>query len=231
MAGDLTRTGHRRARPQRIRPHWWVVLAVSLSLLALVAAASSNHPGSHENRRPDAAASRSLHAPRFSPTPASTIITTTPPTQPVSALTQTTTTQKVAPVPHGGSIDVATTPATPPTTTTTTTAPPAKGAAIGTAPAQTAPQIWTGDLQQPTDATAKYTFSGAGATQVSVTWSPSTLLSLSVSCPSGPQTIQGSSSAAIVIPDADGYCEVTLQLLLVQYAAVSYTLTIVPASG
>jgi hypothetical protein len=134
-------------------------------------------------------------------------------------------------VTYDGSIGLTTTPAIAPTTTTTTTAPPAKGEAIGAAPAQTALQIWTGYLQQPTDATAKYTFSGAGATQVSVSWSPSTPLSLSVSCPSGTQTAQGSSNAAIVIADADGYCEVTLQLLLVQYAAVSYTLTIAPASG
>jgi hypothetical protein len=67
--------------------------------------------------------------------------------------------------------------------------------------------------------------------RVSVSWSPTTTLSLYVSCPDGSQTGEGTSSVSVVLPDADGACELTLKLILVQYNAVSYTLTIAPAGG
>jgi len=52
-----------------------------------------------------------------------------------------------------------------------------------------------------------------------------------VSCPDGYQTAEGTSSIAVVLPDADGACELTVKEMLVQYAAISYTLTIGPAGG
>jgi hypothetical protein len=103
--------------------------------------------------------------------------------------------------------------------------------AIGVAPAQPAPQTFTGYLQQPDDASASFPFTGAGAMRVSVTWFPTTTLSLDVSCPDGSATSEGASSVAVVLPDADGDCELTLKETLVQYDAVSYTLTIAPAGG
>ncbi len=67
--------------------------------------------------------------------------------------------------------------------------------------------------------------------RISASWSPTDSLSLSVSCPDGSQTSEGTSSVAVVIPDADGPCDLTLKETLVQYDAVSYTLTIAPAGG
>jgi hypothetical protein len=52
-----------------------------------------------------------------------------------------------------------------------------------------------------------------------------------VSCPDGSEAAEGASSVAVVLPDADGDCELTLKETLVQYAGVSYTLTIAPAGG
>jgi len=67
--------------------------------------------------------------------------------------------------------------------------------------------------------------------QISASWSPIETLSLSVSCPNGSQTAEGTSSVAVVIPDADGPCDLTLSEVLVQDDVVSYTLTIASASG
>jgi len=89
----------------------------------------------------------------------------------------------------------------------------------------------TGDLEQPFDASATYAFTGAGAMRVSVSWPSTITLSLSVSCPDGAQSAEGASYVAVVIPDADGPCDLTLKETLVQYDVVSYTLTIAPAGG
>jgi hypothetical protein len=67
--------------------------------------------------------------------------------------------------------------------------------------------------------------------QVSAT-SPSSLpLSLTVACPAGTLTEQGSSRIVLPIPDATGACEVTLKETVVQYDAVPYTLTVEAADG
>jgi hypothetical protein len=232
VAGDLTNLASGRARPQRIRPHWWAVLAVSLSLLALVAAATSDH----SNGRGDKTASRggqaAPHAPTSPPTSTPTTTTTTLPTTPPRAVTPTTSAPTVASVNAAGTTRVVTKASiTAPATTTTTTAPAAKGSAIGAAPAQPAPQTLTGDLQQPDAASANYAFTGSGAMRISVSWSPTTTLSLFVSCPDGSQTAEGASSVAVVLPDANGACELTLKEALVQYNVVSYTLTIAPTGG
>ncbi len=240
MAGELPKTGSGRARPQRIRPHWWAVLAVSLSLLALVAAATSDHPNDHGNRGRHVAAERNRSTTGVHPTAPSTSTSTATaaPTRPASDVTHTGSTPTAQQGAAGDNVRVLTTPSTMPTTaattsttttTTTTTTTPAPGS--GSAPAQPAPQARSGDLQQPFDSSATYAFTGAGSMRISVSWSPSDSLSLSVSCPNGAQTAEGTSSVAVVILDADGPCDLTLKEMLVQYDAVSYTLTIAPAGG
>lgn len=230
MAGDLTNLASGRARPQRIRPHWWAVLAVSLSLLALVAAATSDHSNGRGGKTASRDGQAAPHAPtsRSTSTPTTTTTTTTLP----SVVTPTTSASTVDSVNAPDTTRVVTKASiTAPATTTTTTAPATKGSAIGAAPAQPAPQTLTGDLQQPDDASANYAFTGSGAMRISVSWSPTTTLSLFVSCPDGSQTAEGASSVAVVLPDADGACELTLKETLVQYNAVSYTLTIAPTGG
>jgi hypothetical protein len=67
--------------------------------------------------------------------------------------------------------------------------------------------------------------------QVSATWSSTLSLSLTVSCPEETQTEEGPSSLTIPLADATGACEVTLKELVVQYDAISYTLTVSPVDG
>jgi hypothetical protein len=95
----------------------------------------------------------------------------------------------------------------------------------------TPPATWTGDLQEPDDASATQIFAGAGPTEVSATWTPGLTLSLTVTCPGGTQAAQGSSEVGVVIADATGACEITLKETVVQYDAIAYTLTIGPADG
>ncbi len=204
------------------------MLAVSLSLLALVAAATSDHPDALGRRGHDLAAGdrKATGIPStLPPTPAST--TTTLLTRPGSTGSPTGSGQAVTTGTAGDGIHIVTTPSTTvPTTSTTTTT-----SAIGPVPAQPAPLIRSGELQQPYVSTANEAFTGAGPMRISVTWSPTDSLSLSVSCPDGAQTAEGTTSAAVVIPDADGPCDLTLKIMLVQFDVISYTLTIAPAGG
>jgi hypothetical protein len=113
--------------------------------------------------------------------------------------------------------------------TPTTTAPPSTSSAVA-APSQTIPPL-NGSLQQPHETSATYSFTAEGPTEVSVSWTPTTTLSLTVSCQSGVQTEQGSSTISVAIPDPDGPCYLALKEMLVQYDAVNYTITIGPAGG
>jgi hypothetical protein len=88
-----------------------------------------------------------------------------------------------------------------------------------------------GDLQQPDDASATYTFTGAGPMQVSASSTFSVPLLLTVSCPAGSVDEAGSSLVSVVIPDATGPCDVVLKETVVQYVAVPFTLTIGPEGG
>ena len=111
--------------------------------------------------------------------------------------------------------------------TTATTVGPSVAAAVQTVPTIVNP----GALQQPDDASASYPFTGAGAMEITAS-SPSTAaLLLTVTCPAGTQDEAGSSSVSVVIPDADGPCDVALKETTVQYVAVPYTLTIGPEGG
>ncbi len=91
---------------------------------------------------------------------------------------------------------------------------------------------FSGSLQQPDLSTASYSFSGVGSMQVSASWTPApTTLSVTVTCPAGTLTEEGTSTLSVALPDADGACETTIKETVVDYAAVSYTLTIGPTPG
>lgn len=239
MAGDLSNGGPGGTRPLRIRPHWWAVLAVSLSLLALVAATTSGRTGPNPHKDA-AAASRgghttpvTTHAPGSTtttvPDPTSTSRSVSPPA-PATAVTTVTLPFAVGPTTQIVTRSSTTASSAPTTTTTPTTTAP-NGSSVGAAPAQPAPTIITGDLQQPDDATNSYTFVGAGSMRVTATGPTSPTLSLTVVCPAGTQSAEGSTSVTVLLSDADGTCAVTLKEMVVQYDAVSYRLTIAPAGG
>jgi hypothetical protein len=88
-----------------------------------------------------------------------------------------------------------------------------------------------GDLQQPDDASASYPFNGSGAVTVRATWTVDTPLTLTVTCPGGSQSTQGTESAQVTISDANGACDATLSETVVDYDPVPYTLIVGPADG
>jgi hypothetical protein len=78
---------------------------------------------------------------------------------------------------------------------------------------------------------ASFTFVGAGSMRVTATWPTTQTVSLTVTDCGATQTAQGASTVSVFLPDADGTCLITLKELVVQYDAVSYKLTAVPAGG
>jgi hypothetical protein len=67
--------------------------------------------------------------------------------------------------------------------------------------------------------------------QVSVVWSGDTYLTLVVSCPSGNQSVGGTSAMAADLPDAVGSCMATVTEPAPESVTLSYTITIGPPGG
>jgi hypothetical protein len=223
-------------RTLRARPNWWVILAVSLALIALLVATGSAPRPSARGGRPITAAAGDHrtgnhgHAPtegatthKLSLTPTTGTTTTT-----VAASSQSTLhTDAVVQVPPTPATDTTAPPVTSTTvapTTTTTTAP--------TGNAQAADRTQEpGVLQPPGTRSQGFAFNGAGATEVSVTWSGATYLTMVVSCPNGSQSVGGTSAMAATLPDATGACMATVTEPASESVALTFTITIGPAGG
>jgi hypothetical protein len=230
-----------RARVARGRPNWWVILAVSLGLMALlVATAGTRAPVPRREGGSAQAAARvgprsGAHHPAGGGTALSTPTTTT---------TTTTTTMSAAP---SGASDVAssvrttvtsgaagTPPATAPSVTTTTLAPAPTTTTTSSDPsaAVAADRTQTqGYLNPPLQSSNQFGFTGAGAMEVSVVWSGNTYLTMEVSCPSGSQSVGGTSAMAASLPDASGSCLATVNEPTSESTSLTYTITIGPSGG
>jgi hypothetical protein len=110
-----------------------------------------------------------------------------------------------------------------PAPTTTTTEPSAAVAADRT---QT-----QGYLNPPLQSSNQFGFTGTGAMEVSVVWSGNTYLTMEVSCPSGDQSVGGTSAMAASLPDASGNCLATVSEPASESTSLTYTITIGPAGG
>jgi hypothetical protein len=229
-----------RARLARGRPNWWVILAVSLGLMALlVATAGTKAPATHRGDDPTQAAARiragsgAQHAAAggaatsTTSTNAATTTTTAvlpPAATEVASSARTTAPSGAAGAPQAAAPSVTTTTLTPaPTTTTTTTDPSAAVAADRT---QT-----QGYLNPPLQSSNQFGFTGAGAMEVSVVWSGNTYLTMEVSCPSGNQSVGGTSAMAASLPDASGNCLATVSEPTSESTPLTYTISIGPAGG
>ena len=229
-----------RSRLGRGRPNWWVILAVSLGLMALlVATAGTEAPATH--RGSDAARAAARIRPRSGvhqaagggavpSTPTTNAATSTTTTAPPSGATdvasslRTTVTSGAPGAPQAAAPSVTTTTLAPaPTTTTTSTEPSAAVAADRT---QT-----QGYLNPPLQSSNQFGFTGAGATEVSVVWSGNTYLTMEVSCPSGNQSVGGTSAMAASLPDASGSCLATVSEPASESTSLTYTISIGPAGG
>jgi hypothetical protein len=203
------------------------VLAVTLGLMALLAATSAGRPLVIGSRSLPVRPAATRHA------GAATDSTTTSSTSPAPASD----TDPGPQLPAGGHTIAAITTSAPFSTTTSTTdassgTTTTAGTGDGGAPAQASDRTTQqGYLEPPDNTSVLYSFTAEGTTQVAVTWPTSTVLTLSVDCGNGPQSSQGSSSVTVVAPATSGQCQATLSEPATATDTVSYTLTIGPADG
>jgi len=157
-------------------------------------------------------------------TPATSTTTTAAPPPPTSQ-----------PATSGTSLLSAHVPGTAPTTTVpsvTTTTVAATTTTTAASASQPADRMQTqGYLDPPLQTSNGYGFTGTGAMQISVLWSGSTYLTMTVSCPSGSRSVGGTSAMAASLPDASGSCRATVSEPSSESATLTYTITIGPAGG
>jgi hypothetical protein len=227
-------TGRPPRHPARGRPNWWVILAVSLALMALLAATSagSRNSGQIPTTAQTPRTSHRVTEPRTTHGPTTT---TVPATAAVTALgadgpSATTTTVPLASAPSPTRTS-GTSPGAVSTTTSTsvTTTTVASTSTSGQAAADRTTN--QGYLQPPTNASNTYGFTGDGPTEISVTWSGDTYLSLVVTCPDANQSVGGSSAMAASLPDAEGLCQATVSEPTSEDTTLAYTITIGPGNG
>jgi len=236
VGGGSDTTEGLRSRVARGRPNWWVILAVSLALMALLVATAGNapHPARRGGASVAATSSDVRHAARHGADGP------TPETAAAPSTTTTTTTTSVPHPPPGGSTTAGTSllsarslgagaqPTTVPsvtttTQTTTTTSPLAS---------QPADRMQTqGYLDPPLQTSDGYGFTGTGAMQISVLWSGTTYLTMTVTCPNGTQNVGGTSAMEASLPDASGSCRATVSEPSSETAALTYMITIGPGGG
>jgi hypothetical protein len=240
-----------RSRVARGGPNWWVILAVSLGLMALLVATAGgaartpppkggpSEAAAHISPGPGllwSASAGSASGSRTGSHPSATTTTTT-----TTTITTTTTAG------HGssGTADVATThltagtgggagsaPAVAPVATTTTTVPAPTTTTTAGSPAVPADRTQTqGYLNPPTEPSNKFGFTGTGAMEISVVWSGTTYLTMQVSCANGGQNVGGTAAMAASLPDASGSCLATVSEPTSETSSLTYTITIGPAGG
>jgi hypothetical protein len=189
--------------------------------MALLAAASTRHQGATGSRNIPLRSSAAKHPASIAQNSSPVTTTTTAAGTPKALSTLTARN-------HASQASTTALPTGAGTTTTTVTS-TTVGSGVGSSPAQ--PDDRTseqGYLEPPDDTSAVYPFTADGPTQVSATWSTTTTLSLSITCPSGTQTEEGSSTVTVTSPDAQGSCQATLSEPDNQSATVTYSLTIGP---
>jgi hypothetical protein len=215
-------------------PNWWVVLAVSLALIAVLVATAGT---SARPQRPPALGGHPAAHGRTRPAGTATLGTV-----------QTTTTSTSAPAapppgsPRSGGSSVFSSaapsvgPASAGTGTPTTTA--AVVTTTTTAPLQSTTQQPAarstqneGYLDPPLQTSQAFVFTGSGATEVSVVWSGSTYLSMVVSCSNGSQSVGGTSAMQATLPDAAGGCRAMVSEPSSESATLTFTITIGPPGG
>ncbi len=235
VGGGSDATESLRARVGRGRPNWWVILAVSLGLMALLVATAGGTPrvtrragGSAAAARISPSAGTRRGAGTGAAAPSATTTTTTAPTPPSSVSAGVGTsllssgTPRVASTPLTGATG-ATTTTLPPTATTTTTDP---NAALPADRTQT-----QGYLDPPTQTSNQFGFTGTGSMRISVVWSGDTYLTMEVSCPNGSQNVGGTSAMAATLPDASGSCLATVSEPASESTSLTYTISIGPSGG
>ena len=228
-----------RSRVVRGRPNWWVILAVSLGLMALLVATAGSTPRTPQPKGgPAAAAAQISRGPGLlwsagaatqSTTTTTTLVTTTTTTARPSVGT---TDAAATHLTSGASDAAGSPPASAPVVATTTTTVAPVTTTTGVSGVVAADRTQTqGYLNPPTEPSNKFGFTGTGAMEVSVVWSGSTYLTMQVSCPNGGQNVGGTAAMAASLPDASGSCLATVTEPTSETASLTYTISIGPAGG
>lgn len=225
----------------RGRPNWWVILAVSLGLMALLVATAGSTPPASRHGRPAQAAAHVSPGPgphqgigtrrAASSSPATTTTT--------GAASTTTTTLPSGSNRAASSLVASRSPGTvstpaagAPVATTTTLPPPATTTTAGPNASVPADRTQTqGYIDPPLQTSGRYGFTGTGAMQISVVWSGDTYLTMEVTCPNGDQSVGGTSAMAASLPDANGSCLATVSEPASESVSLTYTISISPAGG
>jgi hypothetical protein len=246
LGGGLEPPDDLRSRVARGRPNWWVILAVSLGLMALLVATAGSKAATprREGASSQAAARTATRvgaAPGHDAGPGAAPSTSTTTTTTATAATTTTTVTwppasatDVASSPRTtGAVGTAgTPPAAAPSVTPTTEAPATTTTTSEPAAAVAADRTQTqGYLNPPLQPSNQFGFTGSGAMEISVVWSGSTYLTMDVGCPSGGQSVGGTSAMAASLPDASGNCLATVSEPTSESTSLTYTITIGPAGA
>ena len=234
VGGGAEAAGTAQAQLARGRPNWWVVLTVSLALIAVLVATAGTSPRVHRTRA--RAGHSEAKAPSLPPagdaavgagqtTTSSSAPAAAPPASPGGdgSSVFSSAAPSVGPTPAGAGIPTTTAPAV----TTTTTAP-----LQNTTQQAAARSTQTEGYLDPPGQTSKvFAFTGSGATEVSVVWSGSTYLTMVVSCPDASQSVGGTSAMQATLPNAAGSCRATVSEPSSESATLTFTITIGPPGG
>ena len=227
-----------RARLARGRPNWWVILAVSLALMALLVETTGSRSPMAAPQVHSLVQTSSHHS---TPTTSSTVprgtdpnaTTTLPPTSVPAKSTTTTVAAVSTPLLSLHSQTTTTSPA--PSPATTTSAPPAATTTTTTTAAASLPADRTqaeGYLTPPTQTSNSYDFTGSGAMEISVVWSVDTYLTMTVTCTQGEgQSVGGTMAMGASLPDAGGTCQATVTEPSTENTTLTYTITMGPAGA
>jgi hypothetical protein len=208
--GEIRRA-ERRPERASTRPTWWILLAVSMAVMALIFALSDGtNPKSTPAKessllnppifvnRSTASAKRTPELNQLSPIPS----------QPLSSRAAGT------PTLPGSGVSARPSSSTPPSTAVTTGTP-------GTT------YTYPGYLSYPYNVASSYPVAGAaGSVTASAAWQANATLDVSISCPSGQRSSVGTSTVSVSMATTISPCSVRLSEQPAVLEAVAYDLTI-----
>jgi hypothetical protein len=120
------------------------------------------------------------------------------------------------------------------TTTTTTTSPPPPLSTTTTTETPVAlpadRSVTEGYFDPPLHTSGVYVVNGTGPTEISVLWSAPVYLTMTLTCPSGNQTVGGTTAMDASVPDATG-CQATVSEPSSESTSLTYDFTTGPADG
>jgi hypothetical protein len=219
-------------RRARRRPNWWVILAVSLALIALLVETSGRGDGGRAlHVQSVSSAHGSLPRPGAGPRGPDRVATT-------SSTTTTSTTAPPATAPVAGGAPPVSAPVTrtdvvAPASTTSTTSRPLPATTTTSAPPAALPAERSETeayLDPPVHDSGTFEVPGSGPTEISVLWSTPVYLTMTVTCPSGSQTVGGTTAMETSLPEASG-CQASVSEPASESTSLTYTVTIGPAGG